>query len=161
MNFEDSSKFCTGRYAALLQYYDRHAIAAKRGYNLCALYILFVSVSLTPIQALGFGHDGAASKLLIMILSPTLALVAGVAAHFRFHENWISYRATWDALNRELSLRDAQAGPYRNTTDRDALFVERVEALAGKEAKDFYSRQAAVASRSLQAERPMAPLAPG
>ena len=36
-------------------------------------------------------------------------------------DNWLSYRATWNAQNRELALRDAGIGPYEDTNDRKAL----------------------------------------
>jgi len=147
MTKEEFSKFLSGRYAELLGYYDKRAVSAKRGHNAASIYVLVVSIAIAPLQALSLDSTGShLGRVLVMILSPTLALATGIAAHFRCHENWLSYRSTWDALNRELSIHDAKAGPYQNLSDPDALFVERVEGIASSEGRDFYSRNASQSS---------------
>ena len=35
-------------------------------------------------------------------------------------DNCLNFWVTWDALNRELALRDAGIGPYEDTNDRNA-----------------------------------------
>jgi len=160
MSTQEFLTYCDGRYTTLLDYYDKRAVAAKRGYNICSIYILFVSIAISPIQGLGLNGSGSTiAKVLVMVLSPTVALAAGLAAHFRFHEHWITYRATWDALSRERSMHDAQAGPYRHAVEHNALFVERVEEIVAKEGKEFYSRQASQ-SRGAQTDEPTIPPVP-
>lgn len=149
MNSDELEIYLDGRYSELLDYYDRRSIAAKRWHNCCSVYLIVVSVAIAPIQALSLAGDSPnKGKIIVMLLSPTLALIAGLAAHFKFHENWLSYRSTWDAMKRELSLLKAGAGPYRNDQDSNGLFVERIETMVANEAKEFYSRHAARSQKS-------------
>lgn len=145
MTADELNAYVDGRFSDLLNFYDRRAVSAKRGYTACSIYVLVVSIAIAPIQALSLGADSSdrVGKIIVAILSPTVALIAGLAAHFKFHENWLSYRASWDALKRELALFQAGAGDYRNIPDANVRFVERIEAMAGNEGKDFYSRHAA------------------
>jgi len=57
-------------------------------------------------------------------------------------DNWLSYRATWNAQNRELALRDAGIGPYEDTNDRNALVVKRADNVITREGSEWYIRQA-------------------
>lgn len=61
-----------------------------------------------------------------------LAVIAGVFSLYRFHENWVSYRNTCEALKREKFLYLTGAPPY---TEPNAFsqFVARSEALMGGE----------------------------
>jgi hypothetical protein len=143
MSADELNTYVDGRFSELLNYYDKRAVSAKWGYTICSVYVLVVSVAIAPIQAMSLGAKSSdVGKIIVAILSPTVALIAGLAAHFKFHENWLSFRATWDALQRELALFKAGAGDYRSISDANARFVERVEALAANEGKDFYSRHA-------------------
>jgi hypothetical protein len=117
-----------GRYGANLKFFDKRAISNQRGYRISAIYILVISAAVAPLisfdaQLMGWGI------VLVKILSPGAAIAAGVAAHFQFHENWLRYRSTWDALQHELAYHDARILDYAGHSDPHALFVERVEAL--------------------------------
>ena len=148
MNATELKEYLDGQYADLLAFYDRRAVTAKFGHNCCSIYVIVISVAIAPIQALSLGHDSSdKGKIIVAVISPTLAIVAGLAAHFKFHENWLSYRSTWDAMRRELALMKAGAGPYSDSQDRNAQFVERIEAMVANEAKEFYSRHATQASK--------------
>ena len=52
----------------------------------------------------------------------------------QYHQNWLSYRATCEALKHEKFLFLADAGPYGDTEDKRAhCCAERIEELIGKE----------------------------
>jgi hypothetical protein len=140
MTDEEFIAYRDGRYAEALEYYDGRAIRNQRWYHFCSVYTLAVSIAVTPVL-LGDWPRGH-GLIFAAILSPTIALVAGVSDHFRFHENWLSYRATWDALRRELRWRDATVGPYAGIPDRNARFVERVEGLMSHEGGEWLARHA-------------------
>ena len=129
-----------GRYAKALEYYDGRAIRNQRWYHFCSVYTLAVSIAVTPVL-LGDWPKGH-GLILAAMLSPTIALVAGASDHFRFHENWLSYRAAWDALQRELRWHDARVGPYAGIQDRNARFVERAEDLMSHEGGEWLARHA-------------------
>lgn len=54
----------------------------------------------------------------------------------------LSYRGSWDALERERRFYETGAGPYKLTADKGVLFVERVEAIKTREGADFFARHA-------------------
>ena len=62
-----------------------------------------------------------------------LIAVAGAASTlFKFHENWIQYRATAEQLKHEKFMYLTRTNLY-HANDRFALLVERVENLISKE----------------------------
>jgi hypothetical protein len=121
-----------GRFAKQLDFFNRRAIQNQRGYRTCAIYVLVVSVMIAPLIALDDRLSGW-GRLLAAVLSPTLAIAAGLSAHYRFHENWLRYRATWDAMQQEVELREAGLGDYCRSADRNSQFVENIEALIARE----------------------------
>ena len=139
MTDNEFAAYRDGRFSKILEFYDSRAITNQKRYHFCSMYVLATSVAIAPILAINLiaKNNGTIAAA---ILAPTVALANGIAAHFKFHDNWLSYRATWDALNHELARRDAGIGAYQNASDRNALFVERVEDLITKEGSDWYSR---------------------
>ena len=84
MTDEEFVTYRDGRYAEILQYYDRRAVRNQRCYHFCSVYALAVSIAVTPVL-LGDWPKGH-GLVLAAILSPTIALVAGISDHFHFHE---------------------------------------------------------------------------
>ena len=76
--------------------------------------------------------ESAYVKLAIGIAGVVVAVIAGVFALFRFHENWISYRATGETLKREKFLYLTGAPPYDGPNPFQEL-VARCEAAMATE----------------------------
>jgi hypothetical protein len=142
MTDEQFIEYTNTEYKRALGYYDRRAKSNKRSYNVCSVYVLTVSIIVGPLLALSNsgGELWRWCATLAAWLSPSIALAAGLLAHFKFHENWLSFRSTWDALGRERSLHAARLGPYESTEDVNRLFVQRVEDVRFSEGSDFYKR---------------------
>lgn len=140
MTDEEFAIYRDGRYEKALEYYDDRAKRSKFGYRFCSIYVLVVSVAITPILTTNLISREIA-VIIVALLAPTAAIAAGIAAHFQFHENWLSYRATWDTLKHELHWRDAQVYDYKDAQDRNAHFVERVEVTISQEGCDWLKRQ--------------------
>lgn len=139
MTDQDFSSYCNGRYASVMGYYDSRAKKNQIAHRFSSIYVLIVSVAITPILTAGI-FPKEVGTIIAAILAPTVAIVTGISAHYQFHENWLSYRATWDAFRHERYWRDAQVDEYRNVEDRNSLFVERVEALISQEGADWLKR---------------------
>jgi len=139
MTNEEFQRYRDGRYAEVLEYYDSKAVWNKRCYYACSVYVLAVSGVICPVVLLSSTYG----QVLAAIFSPTVTVLAAVAALFKFHENWLSYRATWDALKHEYYWHDANAGLYAGQDDPDRLFVEQVEALVSREGAEWLRRHAA------------------
>jgi len=102
------------------------------------VYVIVVSAGLAPFVS--FAPPEAGWRLAAALLSVTIVVATGLLSHLKCHENWLSYRASWDALNRERQYFSAGVQDYKSCSDKNALFVERVEAILAREGADFYAR---------------------
>lgn len=132
------TEYIDRRFADALYFYDARAISNKRWYRWLSTYIIVVSAGLSPLVA--FAPAEPRWRALAASLSASIVAATAVLGHFKFHENWLSFRASWDALQREREYYRASSGGYRWAQDRNALFVERVEAILARESSDFFAR---------------------
>jgi len=73
------------------------------------------------------------SNIIIGGLGVLIVVLESLQSLYQLQSNWISYRATAEALKHEKFLWLAKAGPYLNPETRNALFAERVESLLSTE----------------------------
>ena len=71
------------------------------------------------------------------VLGSVVVLAAGLNKLFKFQENWLHYRAVTEALKRERELFGALVGDYADQARRNALLVERTEALLSNVTTQF------------------------
>lgn len=69
---------------------------------------------------------------MIPFLSAIVAILAGLLALFRFHENWISYRTTSESLKHEKYLYLTSTYPYNNE-DKLSKLVHNIEQIISSE----------------------------
>lgn len=127
-----------GQYASALKFYDERSVWNKRWYRVLSIYVLVISAGLAPFIAIMPKESDW--RIATAILTASIVVATGLLAHFKFHENWLSFRSNWDALKREKAYRDAGIHEYRSCADRNALFVERVESILAREGSDFFAR---------------------
>jgi len=92
-----------------------------------------------PVVNLWAVKDAYLAGVLSAILGGVVVMAAAVGKLFKFHENWLHYRALVEALAREKELYSVGAGDYA-TVDGDArnrLLVERVENLIANKTAQF------------------------
>ncbi|MBI4878860.1 MAG: DUF4231 domain-containing protein [Planctomycetes bacterium] len=145
-------KYLAEDYAKALKFYDDRACTSKRAWRALSIYLIVASAVLTPLVA--FAPDLIGWRIAAASLSATLVVATGLLAHLRSHENWLSYRASWDALERERRLFETGTGPYSSAPDRASLFVGRVETVLTKEGTDFSARHAHAEKRDGNADKP-------
>lgn len=145
-------KYVTDEYAKAVKFYDDRAAAAKGWYRRLSVYVIVASAGLTALVALSPKDD--LWRAISTVVSATIVIAAGLLAHLKCHENWLSYRASWDALERERRLFEAGVGEYQSAEDKGALFVQTIEAIMAREGAAFYARHA---KGEEQAKRPEAP----
>jgi len=133
MTESELKQYREGRYAEMLEFYDKRAIQNKRWYRFFSLYVIVASFLLAPFVA----YDLGSWKLLTALMSATIGMAAAALGHFKFHENWLRYRSAWDSLKREPSFHAALIGGYKTHPDANAHFVERVEAIFSGEGADW------------------------
>lgn len=131
-------KYLAEDYARASKFYDDRARSSKKVYRIISIYLIIASAVLTPLVAVV--PDQELWRVVTATLAATLVVGNGVLAHLKSHENWLSYRASWDALQRERRLFETGSGPYRRAEDGASLFVERIEAVLTKEGSEFMAR---------------------
>lgn len=66
-------------------------------------------------------------------MGASIALLEGLQQLNQYHQNWITFRSTAEALKHEKFLFLSTAGPYAEATNPTALLAERVESLVSQE----------------------------
>jgi hypothetical protein len=108
-------------------FYDRSSRLNHRFYVAIKITQL-VTAALIPVLAVvstpGWVTGAMGSAIVVM---------EGIQQLFQFQERWIASRSTWQALTRERSLYEAQAGAYAEADVPHRALAERVVELVGSE----------------------------
>jgi hypothetical protein len=127
------------RLAGLLDFYNRRSLSSKRWHRACSIYAIVVTALLSPLIATGVLEG---YRTLGGIAAASVVAVTSIMANFKFQENWLSYRRTWDALSREVVRHAAHISPYNEEESRNALLVEHLELLTAAEGESWAIRHA-------------------
>ena len=90
-----------------------------------------IAAALIPFLS-AIGTDIPYNSWIVGSLGAVIAICAASSGIFKFHENWIQYRATSEQLKHEKYLFLARAAPYSDSNAFHVL-VHRVEGLISKE----------------------------
>ena len=134
MDKSEIEKYLQERYTPQVTWYD-----FKAGKNQL-LYVTFqwgliILAALTPVLvALSTKFPNSPWFYWIPTVSSALVAILGSSLKtFRYQENWINYRATCELLRKEYYLYQAGVDEYEHVTDKDSLFVDRVETIMARE----------------------------
>lgn len=136
--FPQCDDLALNRLEDQLQWYERKSSSSRKWYTRLKT-LTIINASLIPILT-GFSN-GNISRLVTSSLAGLVAVIEGLQQLHQFHSNWISYRATCEALKHEKYLYLACAGHYAGVPNSRALLVERVEALVSQEQGQWSSTQ--------------------
>ncbi len=118
-----------------IDWYDKKSMANQKYFKRCKI-IEMISAASIPFTA-GF----SAPALLTASLGLLIVIIEGLQQLNQFHNNWITYRSTCEALRHEKYLYLGNAGPYCKAEGRVSLLAERVESLVSQEhAKWIFGR---------------------
>lgn len=118
-----------------LDWYDRKSAHHKDWFQRLKV-IQIVAAAAIPVAA-GAGAPawfvGAAGALIVVL--------EGLQQLFQFQQNWVTYRATAEALKHEQLLYLMGAGPYAGARRPAVRLAERVEGLVSQEHSAWSSLQ--------------------
>ena len=99
----------------------------------------FLAGAAIPVVNLWAVKDAYLAGLLSAIFGGVVVVAAAIGKLFKFHDNWLHYRALVEALAREKELYAAGAGDYAavDTADSHQLLIERVENLLTNKTAQF------------------------
>src|SRR2546427_10845950 len=123
-----------------LNWYDRKASSNERMFKRLKMGTLTFSVFI-PLSAVAATRYSTATAIVTATLGATIALLEGLQQLNQYHQNWISYRSTAEALRHEKFLFLGHAGPYAGAPDEKALLADRIEGLVSQEHAKWTSTQ--------------------
>jgi hypothetical protein len=123
-----------------INWYDKKARSNERMFKRLKLGTLTFSV-LIPLSAVAATHFSTITAIVTATLGATIALLEGLQQLGQYHQNWITYRSTAEALKHEKFLFLGAAGPYANANNSKSLLAERVESLVSQEHSKWTSVQ--------------------
>ena len=132
MNEQEFKNYLDGRYDENIQKYNNRAKISYYAYTIFQWSLVILS-ALTPALIL----TEQVSKWIAVGVAVLVAISSAALKTFKYQENWIRYRSTWHALNREKFFYEAGVQGYEKEKNKEALFVQRVESIIEQEANEF------------------------
>jgi len=90
--------------------------------------IAIVAAALVPVFS-GFINGSDHLQWLVAFLGITSAVVAGLLSLFKFQENWIRYRSTYEDLESQLAQFKIGSGIYEDKKYAFTLFADNCESI--------------------------------
>ena len=122
------------------RYHDRRAAVNKALYFGFTIYSVVAAGLVIPLVALA--PQSLIYRICAAAISGSVVVATAISGFTKFQENWLSSRATWDALMREEQWYRHSVYEYRAAADPEGLFVERVTAVLAKEGSEFLALHA-------------------
>ena len=110
-----------------LAWYERKSASNKLWYQAVKVAQIVVAAAIPVAAAAG------ASTTVAGALGGVVVVLEGLQQLFQFQQNWISYRVTAGALERERALCLARAGPYEGAERPESVLARRVERIVSQE----------------------------
>jgi len=126
----NESEYLQQRLEDQITWYSEKSTSCQWRYKVSRI-IEIVSAAIIPFLS-GMGDKIAYGSWIIGFLGVAIAITASIAALFKFHENWIQFRATAETLKHEKFLFLAQTSPYTDD-GRFHILVQRIEGLISNE----------------------------
>lgn len=114
-----------------INWYDRRSISNQKWYKRLKI-TEFILAALVPVLVNFITYHWIV-KIIIAIAGSAIAIISAVHGLYNFHENWIEYRYTCEALKHEKYLYLAKCGIYAEAENPLSVLVERVENIIAKE----------------------------
>lgn len=95
--------------------------------------LAILAAALVPVFSGFITDDAILLKWLVAFLGGTSAVMAGLLSLFKFHENWIKYRSTYQDLESHISQFKLGASIYWDNKNAFKLLVENCESILNAE----------------------------
>jgi Protein of unknown function (DUF4231) len=123
-----------------IKWYDNQSASAKRMFKRLKTATLAISVSI-PLSAAFATRYPLQTGVITGVMGASIALLEGLQQLNQYHQNWITFRSTAEALKHEKFLFFATAGPYTAASNPKSLLAERIESLVSQENTKWASAQ--------------------
>jgi hypothetical protein len=117
-----------------IRWYDDHSAANQRRYKACKYAEILAAAAIPACAAIG------TATWVPAVLGALILLLEGIQHLNQYHQNWIGYRSTAEALKHEKYLFVAHAAQYSGEDPMQLLAI-RVEGLVSQENATWVSTQ--------------------
>lgn len=132
----EEEEYFEQRFDNQMDWYSKKSSDNQKMYKGLKTFEL-ISASLIPFLS------GVMDKLpyahwVIAFLGISIAILSSVSSLYKYHENWLTYRSTSEALKHEKILYLTQVVPYNiEDKERFELLVSRAENIMSNENSDW------------------------
>jgi hypothetical protein len=134
----EPSGYIERRLDPQVRWHDQRAKLNKRLFYTVEVATIMAGAAV-PVVNLWANRNAWLAGVLSAIFGGVVVVAAAVGKLFKFHDNWLHYRALVESLSREKELYSAGAGDYASAdaAGRSRLLVERTEALLANKTTQF------------------------
>jgi hypothetical protein len=126
----NEQEYLQSRVDHQIKWYEAKSAKAQRSYKTLQIFQI-AGAAFIPFLS-SYSDRLAYVPAVLGILGVLLALAGGLLALYQFHERWVEYRATCEALKQEKYLFLTRTEPY-DGENALRVFVKRVEGLISHE----------------------------
>jgi Protein of unknown function (DUF4231) len=130
---EDIDDPVMARLQEQIAWYSRKSLQNQRWFKTLKILQLLCA-ALIPVLA-----ATSIPRVVAAVLGALILVLEGLQQMNQYQQNWISYRATSEALKHEKYLHLARAGPYARARNPRAVLAERTESLVSQEQAKWVS----------------------
>ncbi len=131
----DINKYISECVDVQIKWYNKYAIRNKNYYIATKVLLTIIAAIIPALTAYIDTHTSI--KIVIGILSVLTAILANISGIFKFKDNWIQYRNMCEKLNSEKYLFLHESGKYKNSEEKNQLFIETIEQSLQSENKQW------------------------
>lgn len=136
MDKTNFDKYLKDRYEGQINWYETKSAKNKKYYTFFQWGVIVLSAIL-PVLVVLLTHE---LKWVTATIAAILAIGTAGLKTFKFQENWVNYRTIAETLKKERYFYEAELDDYKDTSDKESLFVERVESLISREHSLWFTK---------------------
>lgn len=121
-----------------INWYSKKATENKKRYHFSQIVIIIAAALIPIINVIDLATMEI--RLFSSILGTIVIAITGIIQLKKYHENWIMYRSTEEALKKEKYTYENDAGAYSglNDDERHRLLVEKIESIISNQNVIFF-----------------------
>ena len=131
-NQVQEEEYLTTRLQDQIDWYESRSASNQRYYKRLRVVELVAAALIPFITGYISDASGGPFRIVVGVLGVTVAALSGLDALYKFHERWMEYRTTAEALKHHKFLYLTRTTPYDSENAFNRL-VENVESLISKE----------------------------
>jgi hypothetical protein len=119
-------------------WYGKKARSSRSIYIALKIVQIVMAASI-PVVSVSVGGD--VQRWTNAILGALIGIIEAILQLGQYQQNWLTYRATREALRREDFLYSAKAGPYSGQADPGGVYAERADTIMSGESAKWIASQ--------------------